>query len=698
MPKNPMTKNPMTKNRSPLGALVLVSLTSAWIALSSLADTSLGVTIGRNNSLVTSGKLSIDGNSFVATTTTNLEIWASDSLTKVMRSAAPPHEGAARLELSGARGEIVSGQAVLRPGRDVVGAGARMTELRHCDSAAVIPASAVKLQWVRYIDVTRNSSDVPENELLFKAPASVPDPYWEHPNIPVKSGHAQPVWIEIHVPRDALAGDYEGKLSVTADGQTVELPVSLRVWGFEMSAERHLSVINWWRFPGDRAHHQPDGDLPVINWWRLPGDESPGHDEDWSQLRKACEFLVEHRQTDVNVEIEMIKEGGDVEKDGSWDTGRLERFCETAFAAGIRQIHLHTVGRRTGSILDPMTRIEAKAGAFRRLAAWEQVIQRRGWQRRFAVGIVDEPFVYYEDSYADIVDLVHKTAPSVRCIEAVETEYLGKLDIYVPKLSHLAMWYPQFDQARKEGAELWFYICNHPFGRYPNRWLDQSLLKSRVLFWINYLYDLNGYLHWGFNQYAADPYTQEGISKDLPLGERAIAYPGSNGWIGSLRFSAQRDGIQDYEYLRRLEDSLRQVKTRVGTDAFWLDPRQRSLELCRRVIWSFHDYTRSADVLMQARQAIAEEIEGLREGPLLVIQTSPPEGTVVPAGPRHVNVRGLVDPGAQVTINGQAVKNIRPSGYFCHVYFMPNDSPILSVTVEHEGRRRTTVRRFQVAD
>jgi hypothetical protein len=289
-------------------------------------------------------------------------------------------------------------------------------------------------------------------------------------------------------------------------------------------------------------------------------------------------------------------------------------------------------------------------------------------------------------------------APSVRCLEAVEAEYLGKLDVYVPKLSHLAMWYPRFEQVRKEGAELWFYVCCHPLGRYPNRFLDQPLLKARVLFWIEYLYNLDGYLHWGLNHYAGDPYTQEGISKDLPLGDRAVVYPGKEGLIGSLRFSAQRDGVQDYEYLRVLEDRLQQVKARVGADGFWLEPRQRPLELCRRVIWSFHDHTRDPRLLLETRRAIAQEIEALQSEPLLVVQTSPPEGTVVPAGPRAVNVRGLTAPGAKVLLNGRPVSHARPSGYFCQAVFLGDNHPQLEVVAEHGGRKRSTVRTFQLAD
>jgi hypothetical protein len=356
------------------------------------------------------------------------------------------------------------------------------------------------------------------------------------------------------------------------------------------------------------------------------------------------------------------------------------------------------VGHRTAGILDPTTRVVPNESSLRRLGAWEQVIQRRNWPRRFVVSIVDEPFIYYEDSYAAVVDRVHQVAPSVRCLEAVEAEYLGRLDIYVPKLSHLSLWYPRFEEARRQGAELWYYVCCHPLGRYPNRFLDQSLLKARVLFWIHYLCNLDGYLHWGLNFYAGDPYTEEGISKDLPLGDRAIVYPGREGLLGSLRFSAQRDGIQDYEYLRVLESRLRQIKQQAGADAFWLDPRQRPLELCRRVIWSFHDHTREPRVLLETREAIAGEIEGLAAEPLLVVQTSPPEGTVVPAGPRAVNVRGLSPPGAKVLLNGQPALHVRANGYFCQPVFLGDRQPTIQVTVEHQGRKRTTTRTFLLAD
>jgi hypothetical protein len=608
--------------------------------------------------------------------------WPSDPLRKVMRSETPGANRGNLLEMDAARAETASSQAIFRPRENVASATASVTDLRHAEGDTAIPASAVRLQWVRYIDIDRNTTGIPADELAVKAPASIPDPFWEAPSVAVKAGQAQPVWIEVHVPDNAESGDYHGKLLVTTANGPFEMPVRLHVWDFQVSSQPHLSVINWWRFPG------------------LGFEDIKSYSKEyWDLLGRFCAFLVEHRQTDTQTSIGLIRETGNDDQGYSYDTSRLERYVEVAFEAGIRQIHLHSVGRRTANLTDPSSRIEPIEANLRRLAAWEKVIQQRDWRNRFLVSISDEPFIHHEESYAATVDRVHEVAPSIRCIEAVEAEYLGKLDVYVPKLSHLNLWYPRFDQARREGAELWFYTCCHPVGRYPNRFLDQSLLKVRVLHWINYLYDMDGYLHWGLNQFSGDnPYTQEAISKGLPLGDRAIVYPGKNGLLGSLRFSAMRDGLEDYEYLWVLENEISKIKRRIGKEAFWLDPRQRSLELCRRVVWSFYEYTRDPDIMLDTRRAIAREIEQLSVGPLLIVQTSPPEGTVVPSGPRNIGVRGLVQPGAKVTLNGTPVKKVRPSGYFLQAYFMPANNPTITITVEHNGRKRTAERVFKLID
>ncbi|MEA3364074.1 MAG: DUF6067 family protein [Candidatus Hydrogenedentes bacterium] len=608
-----------------------------------------------------------------------LTVWPAPPLAKVLRDASPPDGSGQSLIIQGARNETAGAQACVRSAADMDAVSASISDLKQADSGAVIPASTATLQWERYIAIDRNSNGLPEDELVAKAPNSIPDPFWEALTIPLRANETQALWIDLAIPTEAAPGEYEGTLTITAGTQTAQLPVMLHVWDFALPEERHLSVVNWWRFPGLGFEDK----IETFS------------DEYYEFLGKCCDFLVAHRQTDIQESLgQLVQEIDQGHGTLSYDTSRLERYAATVFEHGIRQIQLHGVGTRTGGHTDPEGRIEPVESAMNRLPALEAVIQKHGWQGRIAVNICDEPFIHHEQSYAAVVEQVHEMAPSVRIIEAVEAEYFGGLDIYVPKLSHLNLWYSRFREVQREGKELWYYTCCHPVGRYPNRFLDQSLVKARALHWINYLYDLDGYLHWGLNQFHGDdPYTQEAISHGLPLGDRAVVYPGENGFLSSLRFNTMRDGLQDFEYLWVLEDKLRQIKERVGTDAFWLDPRQRPLELCGRVVQSFYEHTRDAAVLMETRRMIAEEIVALDREPLLVVQTSPPENTFVPAGPRNVGVRGLIAPGAAVTVNGRAVP-VRESGYFCLPYFMPDDKPVITVTVEQAGKERSATRSF----
>ena len=59
-------------------------------------------------------------------------LWASDGLTKVLRSDLPPQQ-VQPLQVSGARGETVSVQAVLRTTSDVASVSCAITDLRHAE-------------------------------------------------------------------------------------------------------------------------------------------------------------------------------------------------------------------------------------------------------------------------------------------------------------------------------------------------------------------------------------------------------------------------------------------------------------------------------------------------------------------------------------------------------------------------------------
>lgn len=618
-----------------------------------------------------------------------VSFWPANGAVKVLRDAKPG--GAGPLRLCGAAAEVVSGQAVLRSDASLAGARASITDLS--GAGGVVPASVVTLQWVRSIDVKRNSQGVPEDELVAKAPCSIPDPFWESPSLDIPAGQAQALWIEVAAPPNAKPGEYSGTLTCTWSGGSASLPVRLTVFGFALPARRHQQVTNWFTFPGEG--------------YRVARDSQ----EYWTLAGKFARFMVAHRQTCFRAELSDIVTTYDPAAGFRCDFSRLDRWADTFFGAGMERMELFQAGALSASVVDPLARVSPAdlavdtRGVDARLTPEQKLrgvlgelekhIRARGWAGKVMLHIADEPFPACVPSYRAVAKIVHEAAPSVKVIEAVEATGFGDaIDVLVPKLSHLNLWLPSFERAHAKGRELWFYTCCHPWGRYPNRFLDLPLVKARELHWISYLYGLDGYLHWGLNYFAGgvDPYSEEGISKDLPLGDRAVMYPGKAGPVGSLRFSALRDGLQDYEYLWLLEDTVRKLAARVAGEVDWLDPRQRPLELCRRVVQSFYRHTRDAEVLLATREAVGREIEALASGRGLYVQTEPPEGAEVPAGPRMLIVHGIAEPGAEVTIDGEKCVNVSASGVFTAHCFPQKPTVVIRAT--KSGRTVEVTRTF----
>ncbi len=59
--------------------------------------------------------------------------------------------------------------------------------------------------------------------------------YVQSPGVPPSFGATQPVWVTVNIPKDANAGDYEGNLTISADGiKPVAVPVHLKVCGWKL--------------------------------------------------------------------------------------------------------------------------------------------------------------------------------------------------------------------------------------------------------------------------------------------------------------------------------------------------------------------------------------------------------------------------------------------------------------------------------
>ena len=328
------------------------------------------------------------------------------------------------------------------------------------------------------------------------------------------------------------------------------------------------------------------------------------------------------------------------------------------------------------------------------LADLERHLAERGWLEKSMIHVADEPSINNVESWREASAFVHRAAPGLRRIDAIEgTDFSGDLEVWVPKLSHFDRWRAAYEAQRAAG-EFWYYICCHPFGNvYPNRFLDYPTSSVRVLHWINFAADLEGYLHWGLNFWPDDPF---GPPPDrLPPGDTHAIYPGPEGPLSSIRWEIQRESLEDYEYLALLAAKTAEVKGRLGEAAAWIDPRRRALELCRRVAPRIAETERDPARIMAAREAVAEEIVALEQSPLLLVQTEPPAGATLINGPIVVEVRGVCEPGATVTVNGRGLET-REDGRFACTASPSGATGEITIEAQLDGNKKVTPRRFQV--
>jgi len=490
------------------------------------------------------------------------QMWPVDPLIKVFRDASPEPSATAIAEV--ARGETATLQIVVRSTQSINDLHATLSPIKRSLSKAMLAARAPR--FVGYVPVDRPTQK-PSKDQLRKPPADYPDPLMENETTEVAAGQAQPVWITVPVPTNAIIGTYHGKLTLTGttEGKPFRLvqPLTLIVRS-AVAGPAGLWVTDWY----------------ALHWPHLQIDPRPESAEYYALLRRYARNMAEHRHNVALISpLSLANFTADANGELKIDFARFDRWVETFKEAGVIgriegghiggrkggwesefvvTIHQVKEGKVTSTAVDPASP-EADAFYARFFPALVAHLKTKGWLGAYLQHLADEPIAKNIATYRSMAALARKYAPELRIIEACHTKDLvGSIDVWVPQLNFLHQDYAHYQARQQAGDEVWFYTCVFPQGEYANRFLEQPLLKTRLLHWINYRYGATGYLHWGYNQWTADsPFTHTTRPHPgppyLPAGDPWIVYPGKDGPLDSIRFEAMRDGIADYALLQELE-------------------------------------------------------------------------------------------------------------------------------------------------
>ncbi|MHC4435334.1 MAG: DUF4091 domain-containing protein [Planctomycetota bacterium] len=575
----------------------------------------------------------------------SFELFAVSDLVRIFEDGFRCPEPEVAIEVFGIRNEYVSAQCVVKANLDIERVTVSVSPLENVDRSFSLGQDAVEWNFVGSIPILENTPKPRKTDLIRQAPARFPDYLAEDRQISLDQNQYRAIFLTIKIPRDAAAGRYEGDVTIEAEQGSKSLPLRLRVYPVTLPDERHRMVTKWYTTNKFKQFH---------------GIASSDSEEFYRMLAVYAQNMAEHRQNVFRVSLSLVAgttdgKGGfrfdfskfDKWADVFWNTGCMD-LLETGFVArfGDGGWSSTEILLRDFRVLDESTgrtvTISGKEFLPHLLPALENHLREKGWLDKTVFHIADEPSNHNVMSWREASDYVHRCAPGLRRMDAIETPHcFDRLEIWVPKLDHLATWYDVYKRAQDQGNELWFYTVGiFQGGSYPNKTADVALIESRILHWLNYRFGLKGYLHWGFNQWTDDPFEAPGQHR----GDGWQVYPKKDGLMCSLRWEQMRNGLQDYEYLWMLEDKIAEMKAGLGERLSIIDPTRRGMEIASQVVRSMNRFSRDPDNLYAAKKQIIDDLLDLDRPPRVLVQTNPLEHTAVASG-CSIDLYGWAEPG-----------------------------------------------------
>ena len=526
--------------------------------------------------------------------------WVMPPTAQLKQDAERPAAAADTVDLELMPGQSKGVQLLMRPQAELHGVRARFSPLKS-DAGGEIDARWLAYHFVNYAQLEKNSRATPAEELLWPAPAGYPDELDDALTRDLPAGTTQPIYLRIGAPRGAPAGTYRGQALLTCDEGVKAIDITVRVSSVELSQRPRLKFVYWssWGDPCKQfgvEQYSADG---------------------WRVLSKLAELMRVHHQNVIVVPWSLVRTWQRPDGSLAHDFSIFDRFIRTCQSQGVDALFClsHFGGRTTGQWECPTMRSHGASvralptgetkqiDSLEVLPGLQEHIAKLGLIDRFCVHVADEPIPVNLDSYRELSARVKEKAPLLRRIDAVHVPNLqGALEIWVPQLNYFERWLDEYRAAQKAGNEIWFYVAWVPQGKHPNRMIDSQAIKSRVLHWLNGIYDTSGYLHWALNRWGIDL-----MSLQSP-GDQYICWP-SQRYIAdsSLRYEAEREGLEDCELMFMLRDALQgQGLTR--------DEAQAEVErIARKAVRGFQDYTRSWQELEAVRHELLMRLEKARQ-------------------------------------------------------------------------------------
>lgn len=501
--------------------------------------------------------------------------------------------------ISALRGERVSVQLLLMLEYTKDSMWSRTFDIALSGDAAKY-ATLRRVRSVPAMNVKRGNFD---DDFILKKPGLVPDvlmPLEYEGKVALAPDVLTSLWVELDIPKDAEAGEFD--LTIALHSESKNDPNAL-IWDGE--AKITLEVI---------GATLPEQELLFTQWFHSDCLANYYRCEKWSDehFRIIENFARCAKKNGINMLFTPLISPP---LDNSYDTRdlqlaivtktdegyefdwkNLERWIEVLGKAGIDRFevgHLFTQGgaefatKVMGTVNGEYVRLfekdtpcdDPEYTKFLRalLTSFIAFMKERGLDTRCHFHISDEPPLEHLETYgkakAAVADIL-EGYPLMDALSHYDFYETGIVKKPVVILHHLE----EFTCHDVEG--LWTYNCCAPDGGYSNRFLAMSLPRNRSISFLLYKYNIEGFLHWGYNFYNnsgscdfINPFVDTSSGDIFPAGDPFSVYPADNGEaLESMRLVTFNEAIQDLramqlcESLYSREEVIAAIEEKLGSE------------------------------------------------------------------------------------------------------------------------------------
>ena len=444
----------------------------------------------------------------------------------------------------------------------------------------------------------------------------------ENNRVLIKRQNYYALWITVDLPKDTDAGDYEIKIKLKKDGETI----SENIFGLHVInavlPEQKLIYTQW--FHSDS----------IANYYKIP----VFCEKFWALVESFIKAAV---HTGVNMLLTPVftppldtEIGGerltvqlvDVKLENgkySFDFDRFIRWVRLAQKCGIKYFEISHLFSQWGAKYTPKIVAEVN-GSQKRIFGWEtsadsieyaeflsafipqliKVIRSLGIEKSTFFHISDEPNEDQIESYSRAkrtVALLLEDFPIIDTLSDYSFYESGIINNPIPCTNDIESF------IEKGFPHPWTYYCCGQGGKLSNRFFGMPLSTTRIIGFQLFKYGIEGFLQWGFNFYnsqyslrSIDPFAVTDADSAFPSGDSFTVYPGKSGAIESVRSEVFFQALQDMRALTLLCDRIGKKRTIAAVEADF-------------GIITFFDYPRGTKKMLNLRKSVNNYLDNLHK-------------------------------------------------------------------------------------